>query len=381
MNKSQKESPIMLETLSRHWCRYQRVLFPEFEATVGPMTDVHREIIMVLDVLRLERHFLEATGGQGRPPASRLAIARSFVAKTILNLATTRALLDRLSVDAMLRRICGFEAPRSVPSEGTFSNAFRELSEQQIPSKIHDVLIRRALGEQLVGHVSRDATEIKAREQIERKAKKGKRKGSRKLPTGYKAGRPKKGEVRVKQPRTRIEQQHHESLDEMLLQLPTACDAGAKRGSSGHTVHWFGYKLHMDVEDNGIPLSCILTSASTNDSQVAIPLEKKTSQRVQSLYTLMDKGYDCQAIREFVEQQGKVAVIHTRPYRNREAIPFDPAKEVRYRIRTMVERTFSNLKDNLGGRQVRVRGAAKVMAHLMFGVLSLTASGLLKYWA
>ena len=37
----------------------------------------------------------------------------------------------------------------------------------------------------------------------------------------------------------------------------------------------------------------------------------------------------------------------------------------------MVERANSRLKDEFGGRTVRVRGAAKVMAHLMFGVLAL----------
>ena len=31
------------------------------------------------------------------------------------------------------------------------------------------------------------------------------------------------------------------------------------------------------------------------------------------------------------------------------------------------------LKDNYGGRYVRLRGAVKVMSHLMFGVLALTA--------
>jgi hypothetical protein len=31
------------------------------------------------------------------------------------------------------------------------------------------------------------------------------------------------------------------------------------------------------------------------------------------------------------------------------------------------------LKDNYGARFVRVRGAAKVMAHLMFGIVALTA--------
>ena len=44
----------------------------------------------------------------------------------------------------------------------------------------------------------------------------------------------------------------------------------------------------------------------------------------------------------------------------------------------MVERANARLKDEFGGRSVRVRGAVKVMAHLMFGVLALTADQLMK---
>jgi hypothetical protein len=33
-----------------------------------------------------------------------------------------------------------------------------------------------------------------------------------------------------------------------------------------------GYKLHCDVADGGIPISCVLTAASVHDGQVAIPL-------------------------------------------------------------------------------------------------------------
>ena len=43
----------------------------------------------------------------------------------------------------------------------------------------------------------------------------------------------------------------------------------------------------------------------------------------------------------------------------------------RFKERTMVDRLYSRLKDEFGANQVRVRGAAKVMAHLMFGVLAL----------
>ena len=44
----------------------------------------------------------------------------------------------------------------------------------------------------------------------------------------------------------------------------------------------------------------------------------------------------------------------------------------------MVERVYSRLKDEFGARSIRVRGASKIMAHLMFGVLALTVDHLLK---
>jgi hypothetical protein len=58
--------------------------------------------------------------------------------------------------------------------------------------------------------------------------------------------------------------------------------------SKGYKTSWQGYKLHIDSSDTGIPINCILTSASVHDSQVAIPLATITNQRVTNLYDLMD---------------------------------------------------------------------------------------------
>jgi len=55
-----------------------------------------------------------------------------------------------------------------------------------------------------------------------------------------------------------------------------------------------------------------------------------------------------------------------------------PAESIRFRQRTSVERVNARLKDEFGARHLRYRGAAKIMAHLMFGVLALTADQLLK---
>ncbi len=59
-----------------------------------------------------------------------------------------------------------------------------------------------------------------------------------------------------------------------------------------------GHKLHLDVTDNGIPVSAIVTGANVHDSQVAIPLERMTEQRVNHLYSLMDSAYDAKPIRD-----------------------------------------------------------------------------------
>jgi hypothetical protein len=44
----------------------------------------------------------------------------------------------------------------------------------------------------------------------------------------------------------------------------------------------------------------------------------------------------------------------------------------------MIERVNARIKDEFGGKHVRVRGAAKVMAHLMFGIVALTVDQLLR---
>lgn len=55
------------------------------------------------------------------------------------------------------------------------------------------------------------------------------------------------------------------------------------------------------------------------------------------------------------------------------------AEDVRYNERTTAERANSRLKDEFGGRMVRVRGQVKVACHLMFGVLVLAADQLMRF--
>ena len=101
---------------------------------VGPLTAQHERLIIVLDVARIEAFVQMWPGLPGRPLEDRHALARAFVAKAVLDLPTTSGLIERLAVDAVLRRLCGFERASEVPSESTFSRAFADFAASALPS-------------------------------------------------------------------------------------------------------------------------------------------------------------------------------------------------------------------------------------------------------
>ncbi len=56
----------------------------------------------------------------------------AFVAKAVLGLTTTEALIERLKVDRALRRICGFSMWKRMPAPSTFSRAFDEFAQAKL---------------------------------------------------------------------------------------------------------------------------------------------------------------------------------------------------------------------------------------------------------
>ena len=151
-------------TLSTFWCAFQEHLFPTIEDDLGPLGDRYQLFITVLEFVRVEQHLPCCRSLRGRPQQDRAAMARAFIAKAVFQIDTTRALLERLANDRALRRLCGWQSIRAVPSEATFSRAFAGFAEGALPSRLHEALIENTMQEHLVGHVSRDATAIEGRE-------------------------------------------------------------------------------------------------------------------------------------------------------------------------------------------------------------------------
>lgn len=343
--------------LSRFQSLCQRSLFPVLEEVVGPLSKKLQRLVMVIEMVPLEERVMRSPLGRGRPLSDRRALARAFIAKAVLNLIDTRSLIDYLHESPATRRLCGWSRCGEIPSEATFSRAFAEFADTELPQRLHEALIERWQSDRLVGHLSRDATAIKAREKpLIRRAK---------------AQRKQRKNRRIYKQRNKM------TLDEMLDDLPKHCDVGRKYNSKGRMEQWAGYSFHVDWADGEIPVSCILTSASMHDSQAAIPLAEISAQRVTSLYDLMDAAYDDALIREHSIALNHVPIIDHNP-RRKAKIQLDPAKAKRFTLRTSAERGFSRVKESFGARFIRVRGHPKVFAHLMFGILALTAEQLLR---
>lgn len=384
------------QILTQFCCVLQQELFPLLQEPLGPLNAPLQLLAAVMSLAPVEGMLAARRSSTGRPAKDRAALATAFMAKAVFHLPSTRDLISRLRVDEALRRLCGWPSLRALPHESKFSRAFAEFAVTQLPQRLHEAVVAATQSQRLIGHIARDSTAIPVRERYPEtlRAKKSapkkhvpKRKRGRPASIPGKAPRRSQLAVRAKAAErgTRMQRQRYQKLEQMLRELPCACDSGVKKNSQGNEHYWRGYKLHLDVADGQLPVSAILTSASVNDSQVAIPLMTMTSRRAVYLYELMDSAYDADLIHAHSRQLNHVPIIAPHPRRGTKQpsqlpklFPVKPtpqltwAQQERYKERTMSERVNARLKDEFGACHIRVRGGLKVMAHLMFGVLALT---------
>jgi len=362
------------------WNRVQRGLFPALEEAGLEMTEKLYQLVTLLEVIRIEQYVSGPSPYQvGAKPADRRCLARAFVAQAFYNATDRQAFRDRLRGDHSLRKICGWRLRRDVPSNSTFCRAFQYFAETGLTDTVHETLTRDFLGGDAVAlNASTDSTAIAGREKPVTRAK-PKAEVTDAMPPKGKKGRPKKGTPSTPKEPTRLERQLTQEPEIALLELPTRCDVGGKTNSKGNKEYWVGYKFHVRVDERCIPLAAVTTAASVHDSQVAIPLMKISDRRVRSLYELMDRGYDAEPIRRAAEEAGHVPIIDRVKRRGQERAPeMEPDRAEHYKGRTVVERFNARLKDEFGGKMIRVRGHRKVHAHLMFGLLVIFADQLMR---
>jgi hypothetical protein len=368
----------------------QKELFPALESVVEPLSTAAKLLVAVVTMVQWERWLGGRRSATGRIPEDRVCLGKAFLAKAIYRIDCTSDLRVRLKTDQQLRRLCGWDDAEQVPSESTFSRAMAEFARSKVFEKIHATLVLNNLQGCDFEYLARDATAIESRQLLARPKSAGKKAESVRKPAAKKRGRPckrkRKGgphkRAKAGERGKRLERQQHMNLAQMLEDLPQDCSWGAKRNSQGNDEYWCGYKLHWDVTYGGrIPVSCILTSANVHDSQVALPLMALSAERIRWKCELMDSAYDARIIRQECRKRGHEAIIKPVRRRRKQAVEgvdeLNGEEKERFKKRTIVEQMNGRLKDEFGGRIIYVRRAAKVMTHLMFGILALTVDQLL----
>ena len=370
-------------TLSQMWFNIQQTLFPLIEEQAGKLPDEYKELISVLELVRIEKFIPCYRFNRGRPTKDRVFIAKAFIAKIVLKLPYTKQIVRILKQDKQLRIICGWEAHSKIPSESKFSRAFKDFAESGLPDRVHQSLIHEVYKDKIIGHIGNDSTSLVGREKPLKK--KGTPKERKKL-ANDRYVREQRGEEL-----SRREKQMNQTPNEMIAELPTSCDMGMKKNAQGIATVWKGYKLHAAVDDMGIPVSAILTSASLNDCEVGIPLMAKSNQVVRNFYDLMDSAYDVSEIKEYSLSLGHVPLIdiHARSTAQKEEkeeeekrkwlLKTYTAEDRRYRERFPKERFNSMFKEYYGGRTIQYKSPIKVFCHSMFGVLAYTATTLIGF--
>ena len=336
------------------------------------LTDEYKMFLHILRVV--EEHlpiYIRPRKKTGRPPYQYFPFIRSMLGKSFFAVEKTSSFIQRLKGEPNLRLLCGFG---KVPDASTFSRVFSYLAEEGLWTSALDELVKKAHEGTVVYHNCRDSTMIAAREKVSAKTDKKAQKPKKKR------GRPPKNAVKILKEPTELENQVTEDAHASLEKLNKNCSWGCKKNSQGNVEITKGYKLHLDVSDIGFPLSAVITGANVHDSQVAIPMEKLTEQKVSFCYSLMDSAFDAKIIEDYIRSRGRVPIIDVNKRKNEGRSSLDPAKQKRYKIRTTVERANSHLKDNLIPKAVYVKGHTKVSFVLMASVLCLAAIKYLQHF-
>ena len=106
----------------------------------------------------------------------------------------------------------------------------------------------------------------------------------------------------------------------------------------GRTKGGRNTKLHAVCDEKGRPCVLLLTSGNVHDCKVA---QRCIEAMPPSTELVADKGYDSQALREWLDARGTEAVI---PPRKTRKTQYNYDKAI-YKQRNIIERMFCRLKD------------------------------------
>ena len=284
------------------------------------------------------------TGPSRRGPKGH-AIAtlwRCFVAKYVMGLASTDALIRELYNNPLIAETCGISSPTTVPHKSTFSRFFNRLSKRDYLAKVKDVsrsLVKKHY-ETLPGFGERVAID------------------SSTLKGWVNGGKPK----------------------------PSDPEAGwsVKKNTHGKTEFVLGYKLHLLVDcEYELPISANVSPGNVNDYKRASNVLSEARwgrSRFKPRYILADSGYSGKSLFRLIKRQYRSNPIiminksHKSLMSEWGETQRSPEWKALFAQRPAVERAFSRLKGQRSLNKITVRRLRKVTLHCYLSLVAMQGS-------
>lgn len=268
-----------------------------------------------------------------------------FVAKYVLGLSSTRAMIRTLQNNPFIAEVCGITSPNAIPHEATFSRFFARLAKARYLPLVKDVSRR------LVRSRYADTPGFGQRVAIDSTTLKGWVNGGK--------SKPSDSEARW----------------------------SVKKNTHGKNEFVLGWKLHIMLDcETEFPVSANVTPGNTSDVTRASHLLSEarfTTSKFHPRFVMADAGYSSRGLFALIKRQYRAEPIiqvnrsHTKLMLRSGIWENTVSWKALYGQRTAVERAFSRLKGQRSLNHIRVRGLRKVTAHCYLSLIAMQAAGLL----
>ncbi len=263
---------------------------------------------------------------QGNVAYAPLIMFKALLLQTWYNLSDV-ALEKQLARDLMFKRFVGLSLSDTIPDHATIWRFREQLKQQQLMPKLLQT-INRQMQQQgimiMTGSVSIiDATITEAKQ-----------------------SRP------------------HQRADGSNTQDAEAAWT-TKTNAHGKRQSTYGYKAHINVDEDGIVKHYATTPANVHDSQVF----EQIIDAAHSSAVYADSAYKSQAHDDYLAQQGIKNRILEKGYRNRPLTKQQKrSNRIKSQTRSLVESVFGIIKQHYGAVKCRYMGLAR--NHLRLGLLA-----------
>jgi IS5 family transposase len=276
-------------------------------------------------------------GPKGHPAK---VLWQCLLAKYVMGLGSTDALIRELADNPLVARVCGIDSPEAIPHKSTFSRFIARLSKYKTAAKLKDVsrsLVRDCYAN-LPGfgeRVALDSTTLKG---------------------WVNGGKP--------------------------VHSDREAQWSVKNGTNGKTEFVLGWKLHLLVDcEYELPIAANISPGNTHDvkraSNVLREARFTTRGKFRPEYVMADKGYSSKELRDLIHRQYSTIPVIDIPSNQKKALATFaeqltlPEYAALKRQRTAVERAFSRLKGQRSLNRITTRGLRKVTVHCYLSLIAM----------